>query len=191
MLRVRSTLRNLKSCFVLFYAWTAEAMKMNRLLRRILNSGGKLYEFYVRWSFSETEEEFPVEEAPGHDQEGDAEFDNKGSSQSQPEVEGVGTTRNFVAGLLQSMAQFLGKRRNQILELLHSAAERTGFRRAWPRELLEILFRDLSATLETASPSEQQKVKKLLARVFHPDKHPTAVALEKAFWHELFVALEF
>jgi Helicase conserved C-terminal domain len=190
MLRIRSTLRKIKTCFVLFYAWTAEARKMNRLLERILKTGGALHEFYVRWSYSEVEDNVPADEAPAQDQEGAAEFDTKPRSEAKVGATAAEATRGFVVQLLDSISAFLRKNRDQILKSLQMAAEKTGFLKAWPRELLEILFRDLAATLETAAFSEPQKAKKFLAYVFHPDKHPTATAVEKDFWHELFVALE-
>lgn len=189
MLRIRSTYRKLKYSFVLFYAWTAEAKKMNRLLERILRTGGRLQDFYVRWSFSQSEDDVPEEEASGPDQEGAAEFETKASASTGGDT-APEATRAFVAHVLRSIGEFLRKSRDQVLELLHAAAEKSGFLKAWPRELLEILFRDLSATFEGASLEDPKKAKRFLAHVFHPDKHPTAVAEEKRFWHELFIALE-
>jgi len=190
MLRIRSTVRKLKTCFVLFYAWTAEAAKMERLLRRILRTGGVIHEFYVRWSFFEEEEEFMRQEAHDRKPEGAAAFEPEARSQPTPGTAALEATRRFVSDLVGSMEDILRRRRDEVLKWLRVTAEKCGFLTAWPREFVEMLLRELSATFESYSSSEPTSVKKALSKVFHPDKHPHAGPTEKQFWHEMFVALQ-
>src|SRR5208282_4359400 len=99
-------------------------------------------------------------------------------------------TKCFVLHLFESTSDLLKKRRDETLRWLHIEAGKSGLLGVWPRELLEILFRELSATFESASLSEPKNTKRILSRVFHPDKHPTGSTVEKQFWHEMFVALQ-
>lgn len=190
MLRIRSTVRKPKICYVLFYAWTAEASKMGRLLTRVLTTGGVTKEFYVFWSFHEEEGEFaPVDTGRGGT-EGAAVFEQQVGDQQMPGATAPEVTAKFVTHLFRSLSRVLKKRREVVLEWLNKTAAECGFLAVWPRNLVEMLLHELCATFQSLSASEPSNVKRILSRVFHPDKHPHAGPTERQFWHELFVALQ-
>jgi superfamily II DNA/RNA helicase len=51
-LRIRSNIRTTKQAYLLYYAWTAEAEKWNRLLRKILASNGMPHMGGYRWQYT-------------------------------------------------------------------------------------------------------------------------------------------
>lgn len=181
MLRIRGTIRKPKKVYVLFYAWTAEARKLVRLAQGMMRTNASWLGDRFRWTYNEVEETGGQQKIPA------------GTSKIATDAERSSVTGKFISEVLHRVSGLLRKRLPEIDGAFEEAAERIGLFRVWPRELVRVLLLELSATIERLATSQKtggDAIKRELAKVLHPDKHPSAFGIEKQFWHELFVALE-
>jgi hypothetical protein len=181
MLRIRGTVRRPKSVFILFYAWTAEASKLKRLVKGMLRTNASWEGYWFRWVYSELGEP--------EDREGTA-------AEQIPREEGHGdrgsVTQSFVRSLAEGIEMFRGEQIDQLVESLSDMAKHTGFLNVWPTELVRSLLFQLSETIVHFGKQKgitAKSIRRQMSKVFHPDKHLDATGVEKQFWHELFVAL--
>jgi hypothetical protein len=214
VLRIRSTVRNTKRCYVLFYAWTAEAAKMARLVERILATGGRPRRDTFRWQYEDSGAEpdeadsenggaEPRDRYAGGGRDAASAGRPAGSTaggqgsgrrrQATPPEAGpaastddrkAAAARQFVSFLLRSWEKLVKQDAGAIFAALKEAAVQYDFSQVWPPGIVDVLLRQLSASL----PGARKSAKKTLAVLFHPDRHAEAGA--KPFWHEMFVALE-
>lgn len=181
MLRIRSTVRHAKRVFVLFYAWTTEASKLERLIKGMMRTNASWQGHWFCWIYSERnglqgETATATEEVP------------RGQ---EPEARSK-ATRNFIRSVEEGIDASRKQQVDTIVQSLSDIAERTGFSHAWPTELVKSLLFQLSEAIVYFGKQKQITAKKIwrqLSRVLHPDMHPRASGVEKQFWHELFVAL--
>jgi len=182
LLRIRSTVRSVKKCFILFYVWTAEADKMTRLLQRMMRTNASFRDNSVRWTYFEAQEPDAKTEAPVQKE---AEPATEQESDQRDSV-----TKAFVKRLLEIIRQSHNLHPDDVIQHLNMAARESGFVGVWPRHLVDIVIRELAVTVAMKAKGKMGKLKRFLACVFHPDRYPGAIGLEKQFWHELFVAIE-
>jgi len=183
MLRVRGTIKFPKKAFVLYYAWTSETDKMLRLLRGILRTNAIWVDNCLRWTYAEVETN-----------ESERETSAPKYTQKQNDRERSSITSAFLGSVLNNFQAFMKLHADQIAKTLIELAENVGFLQTWPHELVRLLISELGVTIESLAASgtvdNQDRIKKVLAKVFHPDKHPSALGVEKQFWHELFIGLK-
>jgi hypothetical protein len=167
--------------YVLFYAWTAEASKMVRLLQGMLRTNASWIGDRFRWTYSEVEDVRDRDTTTARGQRS-----STGDDRSS-------ITKEFVTTIVNRIGSLLKQKTSQINKALDEIAQQIGFLRVWPNELVRTLLFEVAATIECLPPVREittKAIKREFAKVLHPDKHPNAVGIEKQFWHELFIALE-
>jgi hypothetical protein len=180
MLRIRATVVEPKPVFILFYAWTAEASKLGRLIQGMNRTGAIWQHGWFQWMYSEPE----VLEDEEPDQE------PVETSHSHSEIESA--TRDFVSSLVGSVQALSVESSETVLRSLEDVAERTGFMTVWPAPLVRSLLLQLAKTIVTLrdhTDLSPKRIRRRFSKLFHPDKHLNASGVEEDFWHELSVAL--
>ena len=183
MLRIRSTFINLKEVYLLFYAWTTEANKLVRLLNGMIATNSIWLGDRFRWAYSETEIP-PFEKRKP--------FSKSKQSNNQQEKQSI--TKEFMQSLKQELLILLNQPLKQVRKYLDDLADKLGMTKVWPSAIVRVFISELSSTIGDLTNDKKHGEKwilRTLAKVMHPDKHPNATGIEKEFWHDLFIGLEF